>query len=119
MVDVVKVGIGPGSACTTRLKTGVGMPQLSAILECADAAHGVDGHIIADGGITCPGDMAKAFGGGADFVMVGGQFAGHDQNPGEIIEENNEFSIVKYRERELKVKKLKVETTQEEDQRRN
>lgn len=89
MVDVVKVGIGPGSACTTRLKTGVGMPQLSAILECADAAHGVDGHIIADGGITCPGDMAKAFGGGADFVMVGGQFAGHDQNPGEIIEENN------------------------------
>lgn len=89
MVDVVKVGIGPGSACTTRLKTGVGMPQLSAILECADAAHGVDGHIIADGGITCPGDMAKAFGGGADFVMVGGQFAGHDQNPGEIIEEHN------------------------------
>ena len=74
------------SACTTRLKTGVGMPQLSAILECADAAHGVDGHIISDGGITCPGDMAKAFGAGADFVMVGGQFAGHDQNPGQIIE---------------------------------
>jgi GMP reductase len=87
-VDIVKVGIGPGSACTTRLKTGVGMPQLSAILECADAAHGVDGHIISDGGITCPGDMAKAFGAGADFVMVGGQFAGHDQNPGEIIDEN-------------------------------
>ena len=87
-VDIVKVGIGPGSACTTRLKTGVGMPQLSAILECADAAHGVNGHIIADGGITCPGDMAKAFGGGADFVMVGGQFGGHDENPGEIIEEN-------------------------------
>ncbi len=87
-VDVVKVGIGPGSACTTRLKTGVGMPQLSAVLECADAAHGVGGQIISDGGITCPGDMAKAFGGGADFVMVGGQFAGHDQNPGEVIEEN-------------------------------
>lgn len=87
-VDIVKVGIGPGSACTTRLKTGVGMPQLSAILECADAAHGVGGHIISDGGITCPGDMAKAFGGGADFVMVGGQFAGHDENPGEIIEED-------------------------------
>ena len=86
-VDIVKVGIGPGSACTTRLKTGVGMPQLSAVLECADAAHGVGGHIISDGGITCPGDMAKAFGGGADFVMVGGQFAGHDENPGEIIEE--------------------------------
>jgi len=67
-VDIVKVGIGPGSACTTRLKTGVGMPQLSAIIECSDAAHGVNGHIISDGGITCPGDMAKAFGGGADFV---------------------------------------------------
>ena len=87
-VDVVKIGIGPGSACTTRLKTGVGMPQLSAVLECSDAAHGVGGHIISDGGITCPGDMAKAFGGGADFVMVGGQFAGHDENPGDIIEEN-------------------------------
>jgi GMP reductase len=87
-VDIVKVGIGPGSACTTRMKTGVGMPQLSAILECADAAHGLNGHIIADGGITCPGDMSKAFGAGADFVMMGGQFAGHDQNPGEIIEEN-------------------------------
>ena len=87
-VDVVKVGIGPGSACTTRLKTGVGMPQLSAIIECADAAHGVGGYIIGDGGITCPGDMAKAFGGGADFVMAGGLFSGHDENPGEIIEEN-------------------------------
>lgn len=85
-VDIVKVGIGPGSACTTRLKTGVGMPQLSAVMECADAAHGVNGHIISDGGITCPGDMAKAFGAGADFVMMGGQFAGHDQNPGEVIE---------------------------------
>ena len=87
-VDVCKAGIGPGSVCTTRLKTGVGMPQLSAILECADAAHGVGGHIISDGGITCPGDMAKAFGAGADFVMVGGQFAGHSQNPGDVIEEN-------------------------------
>ena len=87
-VDIVKIGIGPGSACTTRIKTGVGMPQLSAVIECSDAAHGVGGHIISDGGITCPGDMAKAFGGGADFVMVGGQFAGHDQNPGEIMEEN-------------------------------
>ena len=87
-VDIVKVGIGPGSACTTRLKTGIGMPQLSAIIECADAAHGVGGHIIADGGITCPGDMSKAFGGGGDFVMMGGQFAGHNENPGEVIEEN-------------------------------
>lgn len=88
-IDIVKVGIGPGSACTTRLKTGVGMPQLSAVLECADAAHGVGGHIISDGGITCPGDMAKAFGAGGDFVMVGGQFAGHDQNPGEVVEDEN------------------------------
>lgn len=82
--DVVKVGLGNGAACLTRIKTGVGIPQLSAIMECSDAAHGVGGSIIGDGGITCPGDMAKAFGGGADFVMVGGQFAGHDENPGEL-----------------------------------
>ena len=87
--DVVKVGIGGGSACTTRIKTGVGMPQVSAILECADAAHGVGGHIIGDGGITCPGDMAKAFGAGADFVMAGGIFSGHDENPGEVITDQN------------------------------
>lgn len=87
-VDVVKIGIGPGSACLTRMKTGVGVPQLSAIIECADAAHGLGGFIIGDGGITCPGDMSKAFGGGADFVMMGGQFAGHDENPGEVVEEN-------------------------------
>lgn len=87
-VDIVKTGIGPGSSCLTRLKTGIGMPQLSAILECADAARGLGGHIVSDGGITCPGDMAKAFGAGSDFVMVGGQFAGHDQNPGNIIEDN-------------------------------
>ena len=86
-VDVVKVGIGPGSACLTRLKTGVGIPQLSAIISCADAAHGCGGYIIGDGGITCPGDMAKAFGGGADFVMCGGIFSGHDENPGELITE--------------------------------
>jgi GMP reductase len=89
-VDVVKVGIGPGSACLTRTQTGVGMPQLSAIMECADAAHGVNGFIVGDGGITCPGDLAKGFGGGADFIMIGGQFAGHDENPGEIIEENGQ-----------------------------
>ena len=89
-VDIVKVGIGPGSACLTRLKTGVGMPQLSAIMECSDAAHGVNGYIIGDGGITSPGDMSKAFGGGADFVMMGGVFAGHDENPGELIEENDQ-----------------------------
>jgi len=90
LVDIVKVGIGGGSACLTRLKTGIGLPQLSAIMECADAAHGLNSYIIGDGGITCPGDMTKAFGGGADFVMVGGQFSGHDENPGELIEENGE-----------------------------
>lgn len=88
-VNVVKVGVGPGSCCLTRMKTGVGMPQLSTIIECAEKAHELKGYIMADGGITCPGDMAKAFCAGADFVMVGGQFAGHDENPGEIIEENN------------------------------
>ncbi|KAF4521595.1 hypothetical protein B566_EDAN001315 [Ephemera danica] len=84
--DIIKVGIGPGSVCTTRRKTGVGYPQLSAVLECADAAHGLGGHIISDGGCTCPGDVAKAFGAGADFVMVGGMLAGHDESGGEIIE---------------------------------
>ena len=94
-VDVVKVGIGGGSVCSTRLKTGVGMPQVSAIIECADAAHGVGGHIISDGGITCPGDMAKAFGAGGDFVMAGGLFAGHDENPGELIQDEtgNKFKL--------------------------
>lgn len=118
--DIIKVGIGPGSVCTTRLKTGVGYPQLSAVIECADAAHGLKGHIIAvsipptqlhssvaiaralvrhsvplfmkslnqDGGCTCPGDLAKAFGGGADFVMAGGMFAGHEECGGEVIEKN-------------------------------
>ena len=84
--DIVKVGIGPGSVCTTRIKTGVGYPQLSAIMECADAAHGLGGHIIADGGCSSSGDVAKAFGGGADFVMLGGMLAGHDEGGGEIIE---------------------------------
>jgi GMP reductase len=77
--DIVKVGIGPGSVCTTRKMTGVGYPQLSAIIECADAAHGLGGLICADGGCTSPGDLAKAFGGGADFVMLGGMLAGHDE----------------------------------------
>jgi GMP reductase len=80
--DIVKVGIGPGSVCTTRIQTGVGYPQLSAIIECADAAHGLGGHIIADGGCVCPGDVAKAFGAGADFVMLGGMLAGHDEGGG-------------------------------------
>lgn len=86
--DIIKVGIGPGSVCTTRIKTGVGYPQLSAIIECADAAHGLGGHIISDGGCKIPGDVAKAFGGGADFVMLGGMFAGHDESGGDIVEEH-------------------------------
>ena len=84
--DIVKVGIGPGSVCTTRKMTGVGYPQLSAVIECADAAHGLSGLICADGGCSTPGDVAKAFGGGADFVMLGGMFAGHDESGGERIE---------------------------------
>jgi len=86
--DIIKVGIGPGSVCTTRVKTGVGYPQLSAIIECADAAHGLGGQIISDGGCATPGDVAKAFGAGADFVMMGGMFAGHDESGGELIEED-------------------------------
>ena len=84
--DIVKVGIGPGSVCTTRKITGVGYPQLSAIIECADAAHGLEGHICADGGCTTPGDIAKAFGGGADFVMLGGMLAGHAESGGDVVE---------------------------------
>ncbi|XP_059141040.1 GMP reductase 2-like [Physella acuta] len=86
--DIIKVGIGPGSVCTTRKKTGVGYPQISAVLECADAAHGLGGHIISDGGCTCPGDVSKAFGAGADFVMLGGMLAGHTESGGEIIEKD-------------------------------
>lgn len=88
--DIVKVGIGPGSVCTTRVKTGVGYPQLSAIIECADAAHGLSGQIISDGGCTCAGDVAKAFGAGADFVMLGGMLAGHDEGGGEILEQGGQ-----------------------------
>lgn len=86
--DIIKVGIGPGSVCTTRVKTGVGYPQLSAIIECADAAHGLGGLIVSDGGCTTPGDVAKAFGAGADFVMLGGMLAGHDESGGELIEKD-------------------------------
>jgi len=76
------VGIGPGSVCTTRVKTGIGYPQLSAVIECADAAHGLAAHIIADGGCINSGDIVKAFAGGADFVMIGGMLAGHDECDG-------------------------------------
>ena len=83
--DIVKVGIGPGSVCTTRKVAGVGYPQLSAISECADAAHGLNGHVMSDGGCSSPGDVAKAFAAGADFVMLGGMLAGHDESGGELI----------------------------------
>ena len=88
--DIVKVGIGPGSVCTTRIKTGVGYPQLSAVIECADAAHGLGGRIISDGGCVCGGDVAKAFGGGADFVMLGGMFAGHDESGGQLVQRDGQ-----------------------------
>ncbi|EFF1972442.1 GMP reductase [Escherichia coli] len=103
--DIVKVGIGPGSVCTTRVKTGVGYPQLSAVIECADAAHGLGGMIVSDGGCTTPGDVAKAFGGGADFVMLGGgadfvmlggMLAGHEESGGRIVEENGEKFMLFY-----------------------
>jgi GMP reductase len=89
--NIIKVGIGPGSVCTTRKVAGVGYPQLSCIMECADAAHGLGGYVLSDGGCTCPGDVAKAFGAGADFVMIGGMFAGTDEAGGEITEEGKEF----------------------------
>ena len=94
--DIVKVGIGPGSVCTTRIQTGVGYPQLSAVMECADAAHGLGAHIIADGGCTCPGDVAKAFGAGADFVMLGGMLAGHDEGKGKVVKEKGEKFVEFY-----------------------
>ena len=88
-VDIVRVGIGSGSVCTTRLQTGCGMPQLSAVIECSDAAHNLNGYIISDGGITCPGDASKAFGAGADFVMIGSMLAGHTESGGVMIEEGD------------------------------
>jgi GMP reductase len=89
--DMVKIGIGPGSVCTTRTMTGVGVPQFSAILECADAANGVDGHIMADGGCVYPGDIAKALGGGAHAVMIGGMLAGHDESEIQSVDGKREF----------------------------
>jgi GMP reductase len=94
--DIIKVGIGPGSVCTTRKQTGVGYPQLSAVMECADAAHGLGGRIISDGGCTCPGDVAKACGAGADFVMLGGMLAGHEECTGDVVEENGSYFKVFY-----------------------
>lgn len=93
-VDIIKLGIGGGSACTTRIQTGIGMPQLSCILEGVNGLEKSNNtnfnktYILSDGGITCPGDCSKAFSAGAKFVMIGGEFSGHDENPGEIIEED-------------------------------
>ena len=106
--DIVKVGIGPGSVCTTRIQTGVGYPQLSAVIECADAAHGLGGHIIADGGCTCPGDVAKAFAAGADFVMLGGMLAGHDEGGGEVIVKQFETNEIINTQRKIEQKKFVV-----------
>ena len=103
--DIVKVGIGPGSVCTTRIQTGVGYPQLSAVMECADAAHGLGAHIIADGGCTCPGDVAKGFGGGADFVMLGGMLAGHDEGKGKVVKSNGSKYIEFYGSSSLEANK--------------
>ena len=89
--DVVKVGIGPGSVCTTRTMAGVGVPQFSAVVECADAANGVGGHIVADGGCNMPGDIAKAFGAGAHFVMLGGMLAGHNESEVQSKDGKREF----------------------------
>ena len=87
--DIVKIGIGPGSVCTTRSVAGVGYPQLSSISECSDAAHGLGGHVMADGGCKYPGDVSKAFGAGADYVMLGGMFAGHKESGGELVTDND------------------------------
>lgn len=89
-IDIVKIGIGPGSACTTRIQTGIGMPQLSCILKAVEVAATTRTFIMSDGGITCAGDCVKAYIAGAHFIMIGGEFAGHDENPGSIIEENGE-----------------------------
>ena len=94
--DIVKVGIGQGSVCTTRIQTGVGYPQLSAVIECADAAHGLGAHMIADGGCTCAGDVSKAFGAGADFVMLGGMLAGHSEGGGKIVSDSGRDFIEFY-----------------------
>ena len=100
--DIVKLGIGPGSVCTTRKMTGVGYPQLSCIIECSDAAHGLGGHAMSDGGCTVPGDIAKAFGGGADFVMLGGMLAGHWECEGEVEDDTMTFYGMSSKEAQLK-----------------
>lgn len=94
--DIIKVGIGSGKVCRTRVVTGVGYPQLSAVIECADAAHGLGGHICSDGGCSLPGDLSKAFGAGSDFVMLGSMLSGCDESECEIIEKNNGDKFIKF-----------------------
>jgi GMP reductase len=94
--DIVKIGVGSGGVCATRTKTAVGYPQLSAIIECADAAHGLRGHVCADGGCRTPGDVVKAFAAGADFAMLGSMLAGHDECEGEWIEEDGKRIGMKF-----------------------
>jgi len=93
-VDIVKIGLGNGSCCTTRKQTGIGMPQFSAVMECSDTAHGMDSHIISDGGIQVIGDFSKAFGAGADFVMSGSMFAGHEESGGDKVEERDSLGNI-------------------------
>ena len=125
-VDVVKCGIGSGSVCSTRLKTGVGIPQLSVCIECSEVANGLSGHMISDGGCVLPGDLSKAFGAGAHFVMLGGVLSGHDESGGELVTEDDgtkyklfygmssqhaqdkyNGGLQKYRSSEGKVRKIK------------
>ena len=94
--DIVKIGIGPGSACTTRIVTGIGYPQLSAIMECADAAHGIKGMVVADGGCRTSGDVVKAFAAGSDFVMLGGMLAGHAECEEQIMRWGDDEAYVKF-----------------------
>lgn len=95
-VDIVKVGIGSGGACTTTSKTGIGYPQFSAVLECADAAKSLGGHVISDGGIKTNSDIAKALAAGADFVMLGSMLAGHYECNGKVISKDGYQYMVFY-----------------------
>lgn len=94
--NIVKVGIGSGSACTTRLKTGVGYPQLSTIMNCVQAAHDNSAYLMSDGGCKNPGDIAKALVAGADFVMLGGMLAGHAESEGDILEDSFGNMVVEF-----------------------
>ena len=89
--DIVKVGIGSGQNCLTRRQAGIGRPQLSTVIDCADHAHGLGGLVCSDGGISQPADLNIAFAAGADFVMIGSMLSGTDECDGEIVEHNGKF----------------------------